>query len=230
MNLSRPCTMLALTAALLCGAMPCGVVLADDDRPGRQAERDRDRGDDLREPHAGGDHAGPPHEGPPEDDRRGRRQPMTDAEVESARQIIAELYPELAARMDALYEESPDKLRRTIEKRFSRVRFLVKLQERNPAMFELRMSDIRLGRETHALAQRVKQAHLDDDKKTYKALYAELEDKLAAHFDVKQRVRQAELDLLRQRVEELEADLEDRDDERDDLIEQRLNELVGPEW
>ncbi|MEM7627052.1 MAG: hypothetical protein AAF333_15760 [Planctomycetota bacterium] len=219
MNRLRPWMMLAVTTALLCGSAPFAVTQPgpDDERTPRHPERNRERGvdRDLHEP--GGE-------------RPGRRQPMTADEIESARRIIAQLYPELAERMDTLYEENPEKLRRTIETRFPRVRFLVKLKERDPAMFDLRLSDIRLGRETLALARQVKKAHVDDDKDKYKMLYAELEAKLAEHFDVKQQVRQAELDFFRQRVEQLEDELEDRDDDRDDLIEQRLNELVGPEW
>jgi len=221
------------TAAFLGLAMPSAVGQpgGDEDRPARHAERDRGGYDDLREPRDSevpGDFVQPlPSDG---EERPGRRPPMTDPEIEAARQIIAQLYPELAVRMDTLHAENPAKLRRTIERRFPRVRFLVKLQKRQPALFALRMDDIRLGRETFALAKQVQQAHLNDDKEAYKDLYATLEEKLAAHFDVKQRVRQAELDLLRRRVEQLEEDLDDRDDDRDDLIEQRINELVGPKW
>lgn len=238
---TRPLLTLVFAAALLGVATPfvIGQPGPEDDRPARHAERDhdhdrdRDRGDanDLREPRDE-QHPGDfmPPEPPPGDDRPGRHHPMTDQDVDAARQIIAQLYPELAERMDALYNEDPEKLRRTIEKRFSRVRFLVKLQERDPAMFELRIDDIRLGQATYVLAKQIKQAHLDDDKDAYKTLYAELEKKLEAHFNVKQKVRQAELVFLRRRVEQLEEDLDDRDDDRDDLIEQRLNELVGAEW
>ncbi|MEL7089328.1 MAG: hypothetical protein AAGL98_12960, partial [Planctomycetota bacterium] len=196
----RPYFTFVFTAAFLGLAMPSAVGQpgGDEDRPARHAERDRDldRGgyDDLREPRdpeIPGDFVPPlPPDG---EERPGRRPPMTDPEIQAARQIIARLYPELALRMDTLHAENPQKLRRTIERRFPRVRFLVKLQKRQPALFALRMDDIRLGRETFALAKQVQQAHLNDDKEAYKDLYATLEEKLAAHFDVKQRVRQAEL-------------------------------------
>ena len=155
---------------------------------------------------------------------------MADQEVQAAREIVAQLYPELTERMDTIYEKDPEELRRILQRRFPRIRFLVHLKDKNPALYELRIQDIRLGRESSALAKQVKQAHLDDDKARYKTLYKELEDKLTQHFDVKQRLRQQEIEALRQRVEQLEDQLEQQDDDRKDIIEQRLGELVGPEW
>lgn len=223
--LNRSHLALFVAALLLC-ISGAPFVAADD----KDSDKNENR-PELREPRddrATGDFLPPDDAKAKERDRR--REPMGDQEIEAARQIIAQLYPELSERLEQLYAEDPEKFRKTIERRFSRVRFLVKLQERDPALFALRMDDIRLGRETMALVKQVKQAYRDDDKAAYRKLYESLEEKLEAHFDVKQKLRQAELEALRQRVENLEEDLEDLEDERDDLIEQRMGELVGPEW
>jgi hypothetical protein len=162
--------------------------------------------------------------------RAGPPRAMDDEELAVARQVIAELYPEVGPRLDQLAEEDPGELRRTLQRRFPRVRFLMELRERDPQMYELRLADIRLGRATAALAQQLREARAADDKPRHRALMDELEEQVAEHFDVRQTIRELEIEKLRQRLAELEEQLEERDDERDDLIEQRVGELAGPDW
>jgi hypothetical protein len=199
-------------------------------------ERDhhRDHGDgdsDLHEPR-GDAPPGPIFLDDEGDDRPGRhgRLPLTAGEIDQARRIVARLYPDLSPRLDELAEDDPARLRKTLERRFPRVRFLVNLQRQDPAMFELRMADIDLGRATQALALQMRDAREREDKSTHRDLHDRLEDLVAEHFDVRQQIRQREIDLLKQKLESLEERLDDRDDDRRDLIEQRVEELAGPDW
>lgn len=218
----RILALLFLAAALL---VPGSVGLAgadDDRRPDGPPPHEHDRDfDELRKSEGDSDDRS--------DDRR-RRSRMSDEQIESARQIVQRLYPEMTEQLEQLHAEDPAELRRTIERRFPRVRYLVKLQEKDPEMFELRMADITLGRQIETLAEQVRQAHLDDDKDAYKARREQLEDKVADHFDARQAIRELEIQMLERRVEELKDRLDEHDDDRDDLIERRVEELTGPEW
>lgn len=189
----------------------------DRDAPG---DRPRSGGDELREPREDADDDRKPH----------RWGPMSDEDVSSALEVVNELYPDLSERMLALQKEDPEKLRSTLEKRFPRVRFMVMLKGKDPEMYGLRVADIQLNREIDRLEQRLKQARDEDDRKAYKDFRKELEDVLAKHFDVRQDIRQREVAYLKDRVEKLEEELDQRDDDRKDLIEQRLKELAGEGW
>lgn len=162
--------------------------------------------------------------------RRGGGFRMTDQDLDAAQAIVARLYPELAERFDALRREDPRQFKQTLERRFPRVRFLVELQDRDPAMFELRMADIRLDRQTDALAYELREARNADDKDRYEDLRDAIEAKVTEHFDVRQQIRAMEIEMLKQKLEDLEERLDDRDDDRKDLIEQRVNELAGLDW
>lgn len=163
-------------------------------------------------------------------ERRGGGFRMSEADLDAAYDIVVRLYPELAERLDTLRSEDPRQFKQTLERRFPRVRFLVQLQERDPAMFELRMTDISLDRQTDALAKQLREARAEDDKDGYKALRDEIETKVAEHFDVRQQIRAMEIEILKAKLEELEESLDDRDDDRKDLIELRVNELAGSDW
>jgi len=187
----------------------------------------------------GGDGFGPAEGVPPMfDDEdggkrdRGRRANfrMSDQDLDAAHAIVARLYPELAERLNVLRDEDPRQFKQTLERRFPRVRFLVDLEKRDPAMFELRMTDISLDRQTEALALQLREARDADDKDRYEDLREAIKAKVAEHFDVRQQIREMEIEKLKQKLEELEERLDDRDDDRKDLIEQRVNELAGPDW
>lgn len=187
-------------------------------------------------PDHGNDALGEHPDGPPLFDegdagpRDGRGYRMNDQEIETAYDIVVQLYPELAERLEAQREQDPRQLRNTLERQFPRVRFLVRLQERDPEMFDLRMADIKLDRQTQALASQLRQARENDDDTREDELVDMIETKVAEHFDVRQQIRASEIEKLKQKLEELEERLDDRDDDRKDLIEQRVEELIGSDW
>ncbi|MEO1237836.1 MAG: hypothetical protein AAFX76_13700, partial [Planctomycetota bacterium] len=135
-----------------------------------------------------------PRSDPDREHRRGRA--LTDEQVDAALEIVGRLYPELSERLETLREEDPRKLRQTLQRRFPRVRFLVNLQDRDPAMFELRISDLTLERQTRELAERLRAARDGDDRDAVRTLRDEIEAKVAEHFDVRQSIRQREIELL----------------------------------
>ncbi|MEM6459329.1 MAG: hypothetical protein AAF710_08070 [Planctomycetota bacterium] len=168
---------------------------------------------------------GPSDERPRDRGPRDRR--WTDAEAEAAREVIATLYPELAERLDKLRDEDPRAYRDALERRFPRVRFLVRLRERDPEMYALRVEDITLARRVESLGKAYRAAEADGDDMKSLAIKDDLEDAAAAHFDVRQTIRRIEIDRLRARLEAMEQQLEEQDDDRDDLIERRVDELTG---
>ncbi|MEM9882763.1 MAG: hypothetical protein AAF800_07590 [Planctomycetota bacterium] len=160
-------------------------------------------------------------------DRGPRDRRWTDAEAEAAREVIGVLYPELAERLNKLRDEDPRAYRDALERRFPRVRFLVRLRERDPEMYALRVEDITRARQVEALGKAYRAAEADGDDMKSRAIKDDLEDAAAAHFDVRQTIRRIEIDRLRARLEAMEQQLEEQDDDRDDLIERRVDELTG---
>lgn len=220
-----------LTAGVLCGAGEGPPPDQDAGPPPPPPQQDdRDRGDRGGPPRDNGDELREPRESSDGDRKSHRWGPMSDEDVSSALEVVHELYPDLSERMLALQQEDPEKLRSTLEKRFPRVRFMVMLKNKDPEMYELRVSDIQLSRATDRLKERIKLAREEDDRKGYKDFRKELEEVLTQHFDVRQSIRQREVAYLKERVEKLEEDLDQRDDDRKDLIEKQLNELAGESW
>ncbi|MEM8738380.1 MAG: hypothetical protein AAGG38_07890 [Planctomycetota bacterium] len=192
-------------------------------QPGVDAREDHPESIESVEPRGPDGLAGP-------DRPHGPRRFLTDAQIDTAMQIIAQIQPELSERLEALRERDPASLRSTLERRFHRVRFLVQLKARDPAMFELRITDLKLERDTRFLAQQARQASQADEKDRYRDLVDQIEVKVAEHFDVRQAIREREIESLKQKLESLEERLDQRGDDRKDLIEERVKELTLEDW
>lgn len=182
-------------------------------------------GEGFDEPHEHEAHSAR-HGGPPE--HRGR---LTDEQAEAALEVLGELYPDTGERMWRNWEENPNEVRRMLERRFPRVRYLVALRERNPEMYELRISDLQLTRQTQQLGKELRHARKqeDPDDDAIEELEDELEEAVEEHFEVRQELREMELEALHDRIEQMEDQLKDRSRDRRELIEQRLLELAGGE-
>ncbi len=159
--------------------------------------------------------------------RRGGRRPMTEAEAREAYAVIEELRPDLIDHVHQLREGDHRRFGELIDRRFPAVRYLVDLKRDDPAVYDLRIRDLRLTRETRDLARRVRDANGADREDDADDLTEELEERVAEHFDVRQSLRERELERLRERLEAMEEELDERSDDRGDLIEERVDALVG---
>jgi hypothetical protein len=161
---------------------------------------------------------------------------MTAEQLEDALEVVAAYEPDAAARLKNLIEENPEDAQRLIQRHFPAVRFLVQLKERDPEMYEMRMRDLKLNRESWRAAKALREAKAKDELswERKRELEEQVESLVKEHFEVRQAIRERELQKLRDRIEELEEQLDKRSDDRRDLIEQRVEQLIEsgdePRW
>jgi|GEM_PF-2151792 len=149
--------------------------------------------------------------------------PLTEDQVEDAVALMIELDPAIAPRIEQLRAERPELLRRALSRRFPRLGYMLNLKESRPALYALRVSDIRLENLSHEQARTL--AALPDDDPGADAARAALRATLEEHFGVRQEVRRAELAALRDKIVEMEAGLVADERQREALVQQRLVQL-----
>ena len=196
----------------------------------------------LAQPYGGGPPDGPPprdaFDGPGPDDRHRGRPERPDREEMMA--VLRDIDPALAERVaerGGRHHADGDRPERGhrgddgLRELFPQVARLTFLRERDPALYDLRVRDIRLERDTEALvaeARRVRgDASIDDAEDRIEDLHEELEEKVEAHFELRQEIRAAELERMEERLERLKEDLDRREGDKDELIAQRIAELRG---
>lgn len=192
------------------------------------------------------DHPGPQPHGPMHpgaDAEAGRRhhphtdpllRPLSPKDLDQAIEILARIHPEMVKDLQRRRETDARGVARAIQRRFPRIRSLLEMQRYDPAMFELRIEDLSLGRASRSVARKLHAVLKGKGQDEAEPLRDEVVEIVTRHFEVRQQIREHELTRLERRIGELREQLAVRAESRQELIDQRLGELAGesaePQW
>lgn len=158
--------------------------------------------------------------------RWGRDKPMDEVEGREAFTVLRRIDPEKADRIQQAIEAHPDQIGRILQEQLPNLGRFMAWRRFDPDGFELRVRDIELSRLARESAERVRNAVDAGNDGIAAVEQALLEELVADHFDVRQQIREHELAKLKQRIEELLDQLQERTDKRQELIQQRMDELI----
>ncbi|MEQ9455184.1 MAG: hypothetical protein RLN76_11425 [Phycisphaeraceae bacterium] len=221
-----------LLAALLF-MMPATETFAQDRR---ESPPPRERDDRQRHNRPeGGD--GPQHMGPFGMERPGpwgRDPEQVREDAEAALEIMREMEPEIAARLERMIEQNPERMLMMLNDRFPRLRAMLDLRKLNPEMFDLRIRDFRYTAQSRKLAWKIRQLEREDAQPLeIEQAEADLRDLVIDHFEVRQQIREkeleqleAELERLTSEVETLRNEIQDRSTDQSTVIDSRVDELL----
>ncbi len=165
-------------------------------------------------------------------DRAGSDRAPTDEERAAIREFLRVAQPRLFELLQDLEEHDPAEAKRKLTEAFPRVRPLLDLRKSDPEMFELRMKDLRNGREAMESARWLAQnqaaesgASETESTKRREAMRAALRAQLDARTEIQRRdyARQAE------RLTEAQAELEKRAGDRDNTVEAMMARMIERE-
>ncbi len=137
--------------------------------------------------------------------------------------FIQEFFPERAQRIASLRKRAPEIYRERRQRIVREAKHLMKMRQEDPALFLIHVDEIRSRYRVQELAKAWKEASADDRP----AIEKTLRETLNRVFDLRQETKAADLDRLLKRVEELRTSLEDRLEDREKLIEERLEKLTS---
>lgn len=235
--------MKTLTATLLAVGLMSGVgvspVLAQDDPPQRREGRDQNRDRDNRDDQ---DRQRPdrPDQERQRPDRQGRPdRDETPVDIEKVKEFLKEMDPRQAEMFQELQRKlgskdlGPDQ-REELTRRMNEIlrgvshqmREMEEMKKRNPEEYERMMKMHKLERESMELAEKMRKAESGTDKG---AIKDKLKTVLGELFDLREANRTHEVEMLEKRLKELKETMEKRKQNRDQIIERRLGELMGKE-
>jgi hypothetical protein len=159
---------------------------------------------------------------------------MTSEQIDEVLGILREVRPDRAQQFEALRKENPEAMAEMIRDHLPRLMELGYLKRNDPEMFKLRIDDIKLNRATEDLAMQYRQAKEAGDEKKLTSLKTQILAKLAEHYNIRQKIRERDLAKLEKQIAELKTKIEAGKKSRDEMIQQRMEELTGktnrPEW
>jgi hypothetical protein len=154
---------------------------------------------------------------------------LTPEQEKEAIEYVRKVYPDRVERLLAIKERRPLLYRTFLSRGYREMRHLEELKEKDPERYDQRMEEKRLDEEARNLA---KQYGESDDESEKARLKDELKALLDRIFDYRQRNRQFEIEKLEKRLAELKESNQQRLDNKDEIVQRRLDQMLGRqrEW
>ena len=162
-----------------------------------------------------------------EHDREAKKQD----DINRVMQFFKDTQPDLYEKAQTLRETDPANFDNLVRGAVRTVDRLEKLREKNPELFQLNMSDLKLKYESKRLAYQLKEPGLSAADREHAT--AEANKVVAQHFEVRQKLRQAQIDELKNQLNQLEARLQSDEKVKDTLIQKHIQKLMenpGADW
>jgi len=157
---------------------------------------------------------------------------MTDEDRAAVREFLKVAQPRLFEMLQRFEREDPAEAQRKLAEAFPRVRPLIELRSTDPALFELRMKDLRLGREAMEAArwladQEGSSGDISDADRA--ARQQPLREALAAQFDARTEIMRHDLEMQTRRHDEAKRELANRASGRDEAVDSMMTRLLSRE-
>ena len=149
---------------------------------------------------------------------------LTPEQEEEVLKYIQQAYPDRAERLIRWKDLRPEAYKNALSRAFREMRFMEELKERNPERYARVSEEKLLESQSRELAQKYRQSDDDAEKEQ---LRKEMEDLLYKLFDYRQANRQDEIDRLEKRLAELKEATQERLENKTEIVERRLRELLG---
>jgi hypothetical protein len=147
-----------------------------------------------------------------------------EEEIARVMEFFKTTQPDVYAQAQVLKETDPKKFESLIHGALSKVNKLADLRTRNPRLFELNMQDVDLTYRSIRISKELRRTDLVPAERD--RLTKELTGYVAQDFDVCQKIRQQEIEDMKSKISTLESKLADRAKDKDQLIQQRVTDLV----
>lgn len=184
----------------------------------------RGQGRGPRDGGAGGEGGMGRREPPPD-------RPLTDEERAAVREFLRTAQPRLHEMFTELEKADPDEAARRMREMFPRFRPMIELRQNDPALFELRMRELRTGREAMEAARRL--IEIERDAGAPEADRARAEEAfrgaVVAHLDARADIGRHELNRQIENARRELAELDRRASERESEVLRFMQRMIERE-
>ena len=145
--------------------------------------------------------------------------------AEMAERVIAvarDVSPELAAEIEKVRAEIPDRMSQSVRMNARRLMGLAVLKDRNPGLYAIRVEELRLQLELRDLGERWRAATAAKDEANAAALAAQIEATARAQVDVDLKARAQELVALDAQLKSLREELVEEQRRTAERVRERI--------
>lgn len=148
--------------------------------------------------------------------------PMSPEMVERVLAVARDVSPELAAQLEKVRSAAPEEMSQAMRQNARRLVALAILKDRNPALYAIRVEDVRLQLELRKLGEDFRAATEAGDKAKAAGLDAQIAAKVRTQVDVDLRARAQELVALDEQVKSMRDELAREQRETEARVAERI--------
>lgn len=148
--------------------------------------------------------------------------PMAAEMAERVIAVARDVSPELAAEIEKVRAEIPDRMSQSVRMNARRLMGLAVLKDRNPGLYAIRVEELRLQLELRDLGERWRAATAAKDEPKASALAASIEAKARAQVDVDLKARAQELVALDAQLKSMREELADEQRRTAERVRERI--------
>lgn len=160
--------------------------------------------------------------------RRGAlRRQLGPEDIQNVIAVAKDVSPEWAESLQSRYEEDPQALTESIRQSGRRLLGLAMLRDRDPAIYEVRVGELRCNRELSTVTIEYQEAVRDGRNEDAEELRSKIRNLVKESLDFELRARALELAALDKALRDLKSQLQIEIATQDERLEQRLNEVLA---
>jgi hypothetical protein len=148
--------------------------------------------------------------------------PMAAEMAERVIAVARDVSPELAAEIEKVRAEIPDRMSQSVRMNARRLMGLAVLKDRNPGLYAIRVEELRLQLDLRDLGERWRAATAAKDEANAAALAAQIETKARAQVDVDLKARAQELVALDAQLKSLREELAEEQRRTAERVRERI--------
>ncbi len=148
--------------------------------------------------------------------------PMAAEMAERVIAVARDVSPELAAEIEKVRAEIPDRMSQSVRMNARRLMGLAVLKDRNPGLYAIRVEELRLQLDLRDLGERWRAATAAKDEANAAALAAQIEVKARAQVDVDLKARAQELVALDAQLKTLREELVEEQRRTAERVRERI--------
>jgi hypothetical protein len=156
---------------------------------------------------------------------RGARD-FSPEQIERLMQVVRDLDADRAARLEELRKSDPQRFAFALSRSGRHLLGLSLLKDRDPGLYELKLAELRLGQQVNRIAQEIHAARETCSEGELDRLENMLRGRLREQSELNYRARGREIILLEDHLKSMREKLVNDITHRDELIEERLAELL----
>ena len=152
---------------------------------------------------------------------------LSEEDKEELSEFFKQIYPDIRVELKEMESTNPAAYDKKMQRLYREYIFLKRIEREEPERFSEAIELRKLSEEVNSIAEKYKKTQSESEKN---GLKIQLNGTLSKLFDLRENERALEIDRIKERLSQLQQEMDERQKNKEQIIQKRLNELIGKDY